>query len=187
LDLELQTAKSTLPLFLALLKICASIYRCPAPKEPTMFKTMQKQSLRILLPLSLSAIAIVAGLSARFSAAQSGAGASHPVAFSHALPQLDGSHVRATVLEVNYAPGEADKPHSHPCTVIGYVAQGAIRFRVKGGGPESIFKAGESFYEPPNGVHEVSANASDKEPAKLIAFFVCDHETLLTMPPMDGH
>ena len=150
-----------------------------------MFKISQKQSLRFLLPLSLSAIAVVVGLSVRFSAAQSGAGASHPAAFSHALPQLDGKHLRATVLEVNYAPGEADKPHSHPCTVIGYVAQGAIRFQVKGG-PESVFKAGESFYEPPNGVHEVSANASDKEPAKLIAFFICDRETVLTMPPMDG-
>ena len=86
---------------------------------------------------------------------------------------------------MNYAPGEADKPHSHPCTVIGYVAQGAIRFQVKGG-PETVYKAGESFYEAPNGVHQVSANASDKEPAKLIAFFICDHETPLTVPPMDG-
>ena len=101
-------------------------------------------------------------------------------------PKLDGNHLRATVVEVNYAPGEGDKPHSHPCTVIGYVAQGAIRFQVKGG-PEGLFKAGESFYEPPNGVHQVSANASDKEPAKLIAFFVCDHETPLTVPPVDSH
>jgi quercetin dioxygenase-like cupin family protein len=146
----------------------------------------RQQSLRFLLPLSLSvAVAVAAGLSARFSAAQSGSRASHPDAFSHALPQLDGNHLRAIVLEVTYAPGEADKPHSHPCTVIGYVAQGAIRFQVRGG-PEGVFKAGESFYEPPNGVHQVSANASDKEPAKLIAFFICDHETVLTMPPMDG-
>ncbi len=151
-----------------------------------MFKITQKQSLRYLLPLSLSAIAVGAGLSPRFSAGQSGARTSHPAAFSHALPQLDGSNLRATVLEVNYAPGQADKPHSHPCTVIGYVAQGAIRFQVRGG-PEGVFKAGESFYEPPNGVHQVSANASDKEPAKLIAFFVCDRETPLTVPPLEGH
>ena len=151
-----------------------------------MFRIMQKRGrLRFLLPLSLSAIVVVA-LSVRFSTAQPAAGAGHPDAFSHTLPALDGSHLRATVVEVNYAPGEADKPHSHPCTVIGYVAQGAIRFAVKGGPPEAVYKAGESFYEPPNGVHEVSANASDKEPAKLIAFFVCDHETVLTMPPMDG-
>ncbi len=107
--------------------------------------------------------------------------------FSHSLPPLNGNHLKATVVEVDYAPGEADKPHSHPCTVIGYVAQGAIRFQVKGGAPEAVYKAGESFYEPPNGVHQVSANASDKEPARLIAFFICDHETKLTVPPIDEH
>lgn len=154
-----------------------------------MLKISQKrqQELPFLLPLTLFiAIALAASLSAGFSAAQSGAGASHPPDFSHSLPQLDGSHLRATVVEVKYAPGEADKPHSHPCTVIGYVAQGAIRFQVRGG-PEAVYKAGESFYEAPNGVHQVSANASIKEPAKLIAFFICDHQTPLTVPPADEH
>jgi quercetin dioxygenase-like cupin family protein len=131
---------------------------------------------------------LILSLSTRASSsAQSGAQSGDPAPFSHALPPLDGSHLRAIVVEVNYAPGEADKPHSHPCTVIGYVAQGAIRFQVKGGAPEAVYKTGESFYEPPNGVHQVSANASDKEPARLIAFFVCDHETPLTVPPIDEH
>lgn len=138
---------------------------------------------RLIAALILVSGAIfILSLSIRFSSAQSG----KPAPFSHALPSLDGSHLRAIVVEVKYAPGEADKPHSHPCTVIGYVAQGAIRFQVKGG-PEGVYKAGESFYEPPNGVHQVSANASDKEPARLIAFFVCDHETPLTVPPIEDH
>jgi quercetin dioxygenase-like cupin family protein len=159
-----------------------------SPKEINMFKISQeRQGLRLLAPLLLFlALAGVAGWSAPFLCAQSGDTASPPAPFSHSLPRLDGKHLRATVVEVNYAPGEADKPHSHPCTVIGYVAEGAIRFQVKGG-PESVYKAGESFYEAPNGVHQVSANASDKQPAKLIAFFVCDHETKLTVPPADGH
>jgi quercetin dioxygenase-like cupin family protein len=140
---------------------------------------------------SVYASAVYAGATyatpAKASAAQASPAGNQTAPFSHALPSLDGSHLKATVVEVNYAPGEADKPHSHPCTVIGYVAQGAIRFQVKGGAPEAVYKAGESFYEPPNGVHQVSANASDKEPARLIAFFICDHETKLTIPPMDGH
>jgi quercetin dioxygenase-like cupin family protein len=150
-----------------------------------MFGAIQKrqQPLRSL-PILLLSIAVALGWSTRFSIAQSGA-ARHPAPFSHSLPQLDGSHLRAIVVEVNYAPGEADKPHTHPCTVIGHVVRGAIRFQVRGG-LETIYQAGESFYEAPNGVHQVSANASAKEPAKLIAFFICDHETLLTMPPMDG-
>jgi len=144
---------------------------------------------RFVLLISLAGMIVLGlGSASRFSSAQSKApAASHPANFSHALPQLDGAHLRGTVVEVNYRPGEADKPHSHPCTVIGYVAEGAIRFQVKGGAPEAVYKAGESFYEPPNGVHQISANASDKEPAKLIAFFVCDHDTPLTVPPIEGH
>jgi len=152
-----------------------------------MFKINRKPQLSsrfvFFLSLSLALVAIL-GFGARISSAQSGA--KQPADFSHALPKLDGNHLKVTVVEVNYAPGEADKPHSHPCTVIGYVAQGSIRFQVKGG-LESVFKAGESFYEPPNGVHQVSANGSTKEPAKLIAFFICDHETPLTVPPVDEH
>jgi hypothetical protein len=80
----------------------------------------QRQVFRFV-PTSLLVIAIVLALSliSRFSFAQSrDPAASHPSSFSHSLPQLDGAHLRATVVEVNYAPGEADKPHSHPCTVI---------------------------------------------------------------------
>jgi quercetin dioxygenase-like cupin family protein len=145
-------------------------------------------SRSVLMSLLLISILLTLGVGSRSSSAQSKSPtASHPTNFSHSLPHLDGKHLSATVVEVNYAPGQADKPHSHPCTVIGYVAEGAIRFQVKGGEPEAVYKAGESFYEPPNGVHQVSANASDKEPAKLIAFFVCDHDTPLTVPPIDGH
>jgi quercetin dioxygenase-like cupin family protein len=147
-------------------------------------KLRQNQRLLLLLP---AAVVLTLGLGAHFSTAQAPAAPAHPTNFSHSLPPLDGNHLRATVAEVNYAPGEADKPHSHPCTVIGYVADGAIRFQVKGGAPEAIYTAGESFYEPPNGVHQVSANASSKNPARLIAFFICDHETPLTVPPMDTH
>ena len=100
--------------------------------------------------------------------------------FSHALPQMDGGHLRVSVEEVAYGPGESSPPHSHPCPVIGYVAKGAIRTQVKGE-PEAIYKAGEIFYEAPNGVHLVSANASNQEPATLIAYFVCDHDTPLSV------
>jgi quercetin dioxygenase-like cupin family protein len=98
---------------------------------------------------------------------------------SQALPAMDGNHLKAVVVEVNYGPGESSQPHSHPCPVVGYVVQGAIRTQVKGE-PERIVKAGESFYEPPNGVHQVSANASQTEPAKLLAYFVCDNDKPLS-------
>ena len=142
--------------------------------------------LLIMLSLGIAATGIILFLRVDLSSAQSSAEARHQSSFSHSLPQMDGSHLRATVVEVNYGPGEASKPHSHPCTVIGHVAEGAIRSQVKGE-REAIYKAGESFYEAPNGVHQVSANASEKEPAKLIAYFICDHDTPLTVPPIGDH
>jgi len=45
---------------------------------------------------------------------------------------------------------------------------------------------GESFFEPANGVHLISANASRTAPAKFLAYFLCDHETKLSVPPVDG-
>jgi quercetin dioxygenase-like cupin family protein len=99
---------------------------------------------------------------------------------SQALPVLDGDHLQTVLLEVRYGPGEASTPHSHPCAVVGYVVEGSLRTQVQGE-PEMIYKAGQSFYEPPNGVHLVSANASTTEPAKFLAYFICDRDTPLTV------
>ena len=40
--------------------------------------------------------------------------------------------------------------------------------------PEHTYKAGESWTEKPGDHHQVSRNASDTEPAKLLAIFVVD-------------
>jgi quercetin dioxygenase-like cupin family protein len=102
------------------------------------------------------------------------------VVLSKALSKLDGDHLNVVLVEVNYGPGAASLPHSHPCAVIGYVVEGALRTQVKGE-PGVTYKAGESFYEAPNGIHLVSANASSTEPAKLVAYFICDHDTSLNL------
>ena len=80
---------------------------------------------------------------------------------SRALPSLKGERLKATVLEVTYAAGGFSRPHRHPCPVIGYVVEGALRTRVSET-RETIIHAGEMFYEEPNGIHRVSANASDR-------------------------
>jgi quercetin dioxygenase-like cupin family protein len=102
------------------------------------------------------------------------------VAMSQPLPQMDGNHLEAKAVEVTYQPGGRAAPHTHGCPVLGYVAEGAIRNQVNAE-PERVYKVGETFYEAPNGVHRVSANASQTEPAKVIAFFVCDHTTPITV------
>lgn len=106
-------------------------------------------------------------------------------AINHALPSMDGGHLKVSAVEVTYPPGGASSAHSHPCPVVAYVVSGAIRSQVRGES-EHIYKAGETFYEAPNGVHQVSANASDREPATLVAFFVCDGEVPLTSPVTSG-
>jgi quercetin dioxygenase-like cupin family protein len=95
--------------------------------------------------------------------------------YKHVLPAMDGGRLRAELVEVVYGPGGASPVHSHSCPVIAYVLQGSLRMQVKGG-PEAVYKEGEAFYEAPNGVHLVSANASDRVPAKFLAIFVCDRE-----------
>jgi quercetin dioxygenase-like cupin family protein len=106
--------------------------------------------------------------------------------FSQALPQMDAAHLQVTTVEVTYPPGGSSTPHSHPCPVIGYVLKGAVRMQVKGG-TESIYRVGDSFYEAPNGIHMVSANASKKEPATFLAYFICDHSGPLSVKvPMEG-
>jgi quercetin dioxygenase-like cupin family protein len=103
------------------------------------------------------------------------------IVFAHALPALDGGRLQARIVEVTYGPGESSPQHSHPCAVIVYVIEGAVRMQVKGE-PEATYKAGQSFYEAPNGIHAVSANASKTEPARFLAYFTCDRETPLTVP-----
>jgi len=92
---------------------------------------------------------------------------------------MDGRGLRVTVVEVRYAPGVSSRPHRHPCAVVGFVIAGTLRSRVQGE-PEALYRAGESFYEAPNGVHLVSANASDRDPVRFLAYFTCDHDAPLS-------
>jgi quercetin dioxygenase-like cupin family protein len=106
---------------------------------------------------------------------------------SQPLPRLKGDSLRVQMVEVCYGPGESNAAHSHPCPVIGYVLTGAVRMQVQDlgsaqPGPITVYRAGESFYEAPNGRHLVSANASQTEPATFLATFVCDHATELSVP-----
>lgn len=133
------------------------------------------KQVRTCLVLGISCAAVIGG----YLAAQERTERAR-VALSHDLPRLNGEQLSVTVVEVNYGPGESSTPHSHPCPVIGYVLEGALRTQVKGE-PLAIYKAGETFYEAPNGVHLVSANASDKERARLLAYFVCDEHSALSV------
>jgi quercetin dioxygenase-like cupin family protein len=96
---------------------------------------------------------------------------------SHALPNVAGK--RVTIVRVFYGPGGFTPAHRHSGTVTAYVTKGEIRSQL-GGGPVETFGVGQSFFEPPGTTHTVSANASNTEPAELIAVFVADEGAQLT-------
>jgi len=132
---------------------------------------------------ALAAAALTAATALGSAAAQDRTSQSHTV-FSGKLPALDGQRLEATVVEVIYPPGGANPAHRHPCPVIGYVLEGAVRMQVKGQ-PERVFKPGETFFESPSDVHLVSANASREAPARFLAYFVCDRATPLSVRVSD--
>ena len=103
------------------------------------------------------------------------------VALTRELPPLDGGKLAATLVEVTYDPGGANAAHQHPCPVVGYVLEGRLRMQIDGQ-PERVYGVGDTFYESPTDVHRVSANASDDQPARFLAYFVCDHPTALSVP-----
>jgi quercetin dioxygenase-like cupin family protein len=101
------------------------------------------------------------------------------VVFDHALPNVPGKSMRGVLVE--YGPGASSPAHRHPNSafISATVLEGAIRSKVNDG-PETVYHAGDSWAEMPGDHHAVSANASDSEPAKLLAVFVLDtNETKL--------
>lgn len=100
-------------------------------------------------------------------------GANVSVVFAQELPNVPGKSMRAVL--VDYGPGAGSPSHRHPSSAFIYarVLEGAIRSKVNDG-PERTYKTGESWTEKPGDHHQVSHNASDTEPAKLLAIFVVD-------------
>jgi quercetin dioxygenase-like cupin family protein len=129
------------------------------------------------MPIAMDAIStIVAPLCTACDPAGSALDTVEPIT-SHALPNVPGK--RVTIARVFYGPGGFTRAHRHAGSVTAYVTKGEIRSQLAGG-PVETFKVGQSFFEPPGATHLVSANASNTEPAELIAVFVADEGAQLT-------
>src|ERR1700758_4582924 len=129
------------------------------------------------LPLAMDAAAIaVAPLCASSESERGALDKVEPIG-SYALPNVPGK--RVTIVRVFYGPGGFTRPHRHAGSVTAYVTKGEIRSQL-GGGPVEVFKVGQSFFEPPGSTHVISANASNTEPAELVAVFVADEGAQLT-------
>lgn len=93
--------------------------------------------------------------------------------FERAIPNIPGKSLVALV--VSYAPGGKSSSHRHAGSafIYAHVLSGAIRSQVDDG-PAKVYRPGEGWYEEPGAHHRVSENASDREPASLLAVFVVD-------------
>ena len=98
------------------------------------------------------------------------------------MPNVPGKSLTAVI--VDYPPDGASPPHHHAGSgfIFAYVLSGEIRSENSATGPVRVYRAGETFFEPPGSTHLVSANASDTEPASLLAVFVADDHAQLTQP-----
>jgi quercetin dioxygenase-like cupin family protein len=106
----------------------------------------------------------------------------NPPVFKHDLPPVNLEGWEVTVSHVPYPPGRVGAPHKHAGFVLAYVVEGAVVAKVSGQGDERVYKAGEMFYEQPGATHEVSKNASQTEPAKLLALIFAPKGATLTTP-----
>lgn len=101
--------------------------------------------------------------------------------FKHDLPNLTMDDWEVTVSTVDYAPGRVGKVHHHAGFVLAYVLEGNVVTKISGQ-EERTYKPGEMFFEPPGSTHEVSRNASETQPAKLLALIFARKGAQLTMP-----
>jgi len=109
------------------------------------------------------------------------------VVFEHALPNVEGKRLVSVL--VSYPPAAKSLPHHHAASafIYAYVLSGAIRSQVDND-PPKVYHQGEAFYEMPGSHHTISENASETEPASLLAVFVVDakHDALTTPDKAPG-
>ena len=105
-----------------------------------------------------------------------------PPVFKHDLPNVTMDDWEVTVSYVDYAPGRVGAPHRHPGFVLAYVLEGAVVAKISGQGEERTYTAGQMFYEQPGATHEVSKNASQTQPARLLAMIFAKKGSTLTTP-----
>ena len=86
------------------------------------------------------------------------------------MADFPGREVVMVTLDI--PPGGGSPPHRHPGHhIFGYVLEGSYKLKLDQG-PETILTKGQTFYEAPGQLHAVSANASQTEPAKVLAVIV---------------
>jgi quercetin dioxygenase-like cupin family protein len=98
------------------------------------------------------------------------------------IPNLPGKRLVSRIID--YPPGGRSVSHRHARSafIYAYVLSGLIRSQVDDE-PARVYRPGETWFESPGAHHRVSENASDTEPARLLAVIVVDAaDEQLTIP-----
>jgi quercetin dioxygenase-like cupin family protein len=106
---------------------------------------------------------------------QTGAGPRETVTLAADVPIPNVSGKRLVSRVIEYPPAGGSAPHRHARTafIYAYVLSGRIRSQVDGQ-PARVYGPGETWFEDPGAHHRVSENASDTEPARLLAVLIVD-------------
>jgi quercetin dioxygenase-like cupin family protein len=120
--------------------------------------------------------AVGLGIALWSGSAGADAAAAPPDAIVKALMSRDlaGSTGKEVLMvTVEYLAGGASLPHRHNAQVFVYVLDGRVRMQVQGSAAVTLGRGG-TFYEGPDDIHTISANASRTKPARILVFIVKD-------------
>ncbi len=143
-----------------------------------MFPSLPTSRRRRLVRAAVACLAALPALAVLHPAAGEAPGAQVSPLAAHDLGNAPGKTL--TALVVTYPPGGSSPVHHHAGSVFAFVLSGAIRSQNSATGPVKVYKAGESFFEPPGSRHLVSANASATQEARLLAVIVAEDGARLT-------
>jgi quercetin dioxygenase-like cupin family protein len=94
---------------------------------------------------------------------------------------LEGFEV--VLVQLNIAPGQRSSGpgHRHPGPVLGYVAEGQMRFAINNE-PEQVIPSGGTFFEPFGAVHTTTGSATPDGPTRALVFMLVPKGSPLTSP-----
>ncbi len=74
---------------------------------------------------------------------------------------------------IKFAPGQPTGLHRHPVSTVGVVTAGSFNFQPEGG-PPRLLRTGDGFFEPAGRTILRFDNASAREPAEIVCFYLAD-------------
>ncbi|WP_114941185.1 cupin domain-containing protein [Mucilaginibacter endophyticus] len=127
---------------------------------------------KVILPVILLATFFANKVSAQHAGHETVTATPPKVIFSKILNTESLKNQEFKMVVVTFGPGEQSSGHRHPIPTFGYVLEGELESTFEG--KVYRYKAGDTFYEEPNGLHNGTRNVSKTKPAKLLAIFVGD-------------